>query len=123
MRFERGQDAKKAVGVGLYGMHKFDTDEEAADFIISIIPTILDIHSIHDLPDSGFIYKGTPGYEKMVKYTVDCIRVKEGAFRVPTYIAPDESLLWMISQKIDDRKILRKLLKMAEEKGYEIRKR
>ena len=126
MQFKRGQAAKKAVGIGIFGRHEFETDSEAADFIVPLLPQILGVDSVDDLPDDVLSFRGVDNvhYKRLVEYTVDCIHIKEGAFRTFGYDQPDGSLLFEIAQRFNDGKILRKIIKAAEEKGYHvIRKR
>ncbi len=117
MNFERGQDPKASMGIGIYGMHRFKDDFEACDFIVPILPTILGIKDFLEL-DDNCLYSGTSVWGKLAKYTVDCILVEDGNFRKHTYEIPDGSLMGLLIQKIEDRLILAKLFEMAKQKGY-----
>lgn len=121
MNFERGQDPKEAIGIGVYGMHKFKDDYEAADFIMTVLPTVLEVEDIKDLSYNS-LYPGTKTWDKLANYTVDCIRVESGNFREPTYGHPDGSLMGILRMRIEDKLILNKLFLEAEAKGYAIRK-
>lgn len=118
MNFERGKNINEAIGIGVFGRRTFEDDFEATEFIIEHLNEILDIKDLDELPDH--ILKGSHYYEKMVKYTVDCIDVKLGNFRSYTYSFPDESLVSLVFSRVNSKKILERTLKMAEEKGYHV---
>jgi hypothetical protein len=120
MNFERGQDPKEAMGLGIYGMHKFKDDYDACDFIMSIFPAIMEVDEISDLPENC-LYSGTPQWDKLSKYTVNCIRV-DGIYE-PTYNNPDGSLLGLIRMRLEDQMIVHKLIELGDKKGYEVRKK
>ena len=119
MQFKRGQDPKQAIGIGIYGMHTFKDDFEACDFIMPILPDILGIKDLLDLPDHC-VYPGTPTWDKLSRYTVDCIRVTEGYYRDPTYEVPDGSLMGLLRNRMEDSIILKKIIKESEKKGYAV---
>jgi hypothetical protein len=120
MRFERGKDPKKSIGIGLYSMHEFKNDEEAADFILKNLPQILGIDNTDDLPDDAFNLRSSPEYQILAKYTVDCIRTESRSllFFPISYANPDDRLIWTVTSRFFQSRILKKTKEMAEEKGY-----
>jgi hypothetical protein len=44
--FERGKDPKESLGIGIFAVHYFSSLEQAENFILSALPTILKLKQI-----------------------------------------------------------------------------
>ena len=119
MDFERGKSVKEAIGIGLFSKREFKDDFEAADFLMPHIKTIMGIENFNELPN--LLTRHDEPYCKLIQYTVDYTIVTDGIFFTRTFDHPDESLLYLLVDRINDLRILQGIKVMSEKRGYVFR--
>jgi hypothetical protein len=77
--FERGKDPKITLGIGLFIPHKFNEEEEAADFIYNNLAGILQMEKIPDdiIKTYGNAWYLREYYEKLRKYINEYLSLYE----------------------------------------------
>ncbi len=120
MDFERGKSVKEAISIGLFSKREFNDDFEAAYFIMPHLKIIMGIKDLNELPN--LMTRHDKPYQKLIQYTVDYITVNDGIVFERTFDHPDESLLYLIVDRINDLRIIQGIKVMAEKKGYVFRK-